>query len=75
NGYECNLTSMISKAVSVPVVASGGAGRPEHLREVLEEGAADAALVASMVHYGDFTVAGIKRYLAEHNIPVRRTDR
>ena len=74
-GYECTLTSLISKAVRVPVVASGGAGEPEHIREVLREGAADAALVASMVHYGDYTVGGIKRYLAEYDIPVRRTDR
>lgn len=71
-GYECRLTAMISDAVTVPVVASGGAGTPEHLREVLEEGHADAALVASMVHYGDYTVTGIKEYLASAGVPVRR---
>ena len=54
-----------------PVVASGGAGHPEHLREVLTEGKADAALVASMVHYGDFTIRDIKRYLHEQGVKVR----
>ncbi|MDA3949913.1 MAG: imidazole glycerol phosphate synthase subunit HisF [Spirochaeta sp.] len=72
DGYDCTLTRMISDAVSVPVVASGGAGSPEHLREVLEEGHADAALVASMVHYGDYTIPAIKEELAEAGVPVRR---
>lgn len=72
-GYECRLTRMISEAVSVPVVASGGAGKPEHLLEVFREGAADAALVASMVHYGDYTVPGIKTFLAARGIPVRES--
>lgn len=71
DGYETTLTRMISEAVPVPVVASGGAGRPEHLREVLSEGRADAALIASMVHYGDYTVSGIKEELAAADIPVR----
>ena len=53
-GYELVLTRMISEAVSIPVIASGGAGTPAHLYEVLEEGKADAALVASMVHYGEY---------------------
>jgi cyclase len=64
---------MISEAVPVPVVASGGAGTPEHLREVFAEGAADAALIASMVHYGDYRVGAIKAHLASAGIPVRRT--
>jgi cyclase len=72
-GYECRLTRMISEAVPVPVVASGGAGTPEHLREVFAEGAADAALIASMVHYGDYRVGAIKAHLASAGIPVRRT--
>lgn len=71
DGYECTLTRMISQAVSVPVVASGGAGVPEHLQEVFTEGAADAALVASMVHYGDYSISDIKDYLAAQGTPVR----
>jgi cyclase len=71
DGYELTVTRMISEAVNIPVVASGGAGRPEHLAEVFEEGAADAALIASMVHYGDYTVSGIKHYLDERGVPVR----
>lgn len=71
DGYDCKLTRLISEAVKIPVVASGGAGKPEHLAEVLTEGKADAALVASMVHYGDFTIPEIKEYLKKANIPVR----
>lgn len=70
-GYELELTRMISEAVSIPVVASGGAGRPEHLRDVLTDGKADAALIASMVHYGDYTLEEIKKYLSEAGVPVR----
>jgi cyclase len=71
DGYELTVTRMISEAVNIPVVASGGAGRPEHLADVFEHGKADAALIASMVHYGDYTVEGIKRYLDSRGIPVR----
>ncbi|MBS16165.1 MAG: imidazole glycerol phosphate synthase subunit HisF [Gammaproteobacteria bacterium] len=71
DGYDLVLTRTIAEAVPVPVVASGGAGHPEHLREVLTEGKADAALVASMVHYGDFTIRDIKRYLYEQGVKVR----
>ena len=70
-GYEINLTRWVSEAVSVPVVASGGAGTPAHLAEVLTEGKADAALVASMVHYGHFTISEIKAYLTEQGVKVR----
>ncbi|QEN03627.1 imidazole glycerol phosphate synthase subunit HisF [Thiospirochaeta perfilievii] len=70
-GYEMNLTKMISEAVSVPVVASGGAGVPKHLADVLTEGKADAALIASMVHYGDYTVSSIKNELKELGVSVR----
>jgi len=72
-GYELHLTSMISGAVSIPVIASGGAGRPEHLRDVLRHGGADAALIASMVHYGEYTIDGIKSFLSQEGVPVRRT--
>ena len=71
DGYELRLTRTIAEAVSVPVVASGGAGKLEHMYQVLSEGRADAALAASIFHYGDFTVADAKRYLAERGVPVR----
>jgi cyclase len=70
-GYELRLTRMIAEAVSVPVVASGGAGKLEHLYDVLDEGKADAALAASIFHYGDYTIDDAKRYLAERGVPVR----
>jgi len=72
NGYELKLTRMISEAVNIPVVASGGAGIPAHLVEVLTRGKADAALVASMVHFGTYTVQGIKDELDAARVCVRR---
>jgi cyclase len=72
-GYELTLTRMISEAVSIPVIASGGAGRPEHLAEVLTQGKADAALIASMIHYGTYTIKGIKEFLDHQDIPMRLT--
>ena len=71
DGYELTLTAMVSEGVGIPVIASGGAGRPEHLASVLGQGGADAALIASMVHYGDYTVPGIKESLAAAGIRVR----
>ena len=71
DGYELGLTKMVSEAVNIPVVASGGAGRPEHLKDVLTGGRADAALIASMVHFGGYEVQGIKDYLDEAGVPVR----
>jgi cyclase len=71
DGYELRLTRTIAEAVSVPVVASGGAGNLEHMYQVLSDGHADAALAASIFHYGDFTVADAKRYLAERGVAVR----
>jgi cyclase len=70
-GYAIALTRMIADAVRIPVIASGGAGKPEHLYEVLTDGHADAALVASMVHYGEYSVPELKRYLAGRGIKVR----
>ena len=70
-GYDIRLTLMLAESVSIPVIASGGAGKPEHLYEVLTEGQADAALVASMVHFGDYTVSGLKHYLRELGLPMR----
>jgi len=71
DGYEIPLTRMISENVGIPVVASGGAGTPAHMARVLTEGKADAALIASMVHSGDYTVASIKSALASLGVPVR----
>ncbi len=70
-GYEICLTSMISDSVRIPVIASGGAGTPEHLSEVFSEGKADAALVASMLHYGEYTIAEIKSHLNASGHQVR----
>jgi cyclase len=70
-GYEITLTRLVAESVSIPVIASGGAGKPEHLYEVLTEGKADAALVASMVHYGEFTIPELKRYLHARGVKVR----
>jgi cyclase len=71
DGYEINLTRMISENVEVPVVASGGGGKSEHLAKVLTEGKAGAALIASMVHSGEFTIPEIKKSLAEQGVDVR----
>ncbi|WP_407400244.1 imidazole glycerol phosphate synthase subunit HisF [Treponema sp.] len=71
SGYEINLTRMISENVEVPVIASGGGGTVQHLADVLKDGKADAALIASMVHSGDYTVGGIKTDLAKLEVPVR----
>jgi cyclase len=70
-GYDLALTRAVSEAVSVPVIASGGVGTLDHLREGVVEGRADAVLVASLFHFGQHTVAEAKRYLDEHGVPVR----
>jgi cyclase len=70
-GYELVLTRMLSEAVRIPVIASGGAGKPEHLYDVLTKGKADAALVASMVHYGDYRVSELKTYLHDRGVKIR----
>lgn len=70
-GYELNLTRMISEAVDVPVIASGGGGTVAHLADVFKEGKADAALIASMVHSEDYTVGSIKNELRKLDVPVR----
>jgi cyclase len=71
DGYELTVTGLVSRSVGIPVVASGGAGKPEHLVSVFKDAAADAALIASMVHYGDWTIGGIKDHLARNGIRVR----
>ena len=70
-GYEIKLTRMIADAVGVPVIASGGAGTPEHLYDVLTAGGADAALVASMVHYDEYRVSELKQYLSDRGLKIR----
>ncbi|MCG6158500.1 imidazole glycerol phosphate synthase subunit HisF [Rubinisphaera margarita] len=72
DGFDIEITSAVAEAVSIPVVASGGCGSPEHMREVLTEGKADAALAASIFHYGEYTIAEAKDYLAEHGVVVRQ---
>lgn len=72
-GFDCDLTRTVSRAVSIPVIASGGAGKPEDFVRVFAEGEADAALAASIFHNGAYTVGELKQYLALHGIPVRRT--
>lgn len=70
-GYELTITSRMAESAGIPVIASGGAGTPEHLRAVLVEGKADAALIASMVHFGEHTIASIKEHLASKGVRVR----
>ncbi|MBW2438413.1 MAG: imidazole glycerol phosphate synthase subunit HisF [Desulfobacterales bacterium] len=72
-GYELKLTTLISESVDIPVIASGGAGTPEHLRDVLTEAKADAALIASMVHYGTYTITEIKSFLDKSGVKIRKT--
>ena len=71
DGYDLPMTRAVADAVGIPVVASGGAGSPEHLRAALTEGHASAALAASIFHYRQFTIAETKEYLARHGVPVR----
>lgn len=72
DGFEINLTRLISTNVSIPVVASGGAGTPKHLADVFTDGKADAAIIASMIHTGEYTIAQIKDELVQSGIPIRR---
>ena len=70
-GFDCELTSTISRAVPIPVIASGGAGNPEHFAEVFLHGAADAALAASIFHFETHTVRSLRQFLRERGVPVR----
>ena len=71
SGFDCGLTSAVSRATRIPVIASGGAGKPEDFLEVLTTGEADAALAASIFHYGTYTVADLKEFLGRNGIAVR----
>lgn len=70
-GFACDITATISRAVSIPVIASGGAGQMEHFEEVFTKGYADAALAASIFHFGEIPIPDLKAYLHQRNIPVR----
>jgi cyclase len=70
-GYEVQLTRMVAEAVSIPVIASGGAGKPEHFYDALTTGKADAALAASLFHYNELRIRDLKRYLHGCGVPVR----
>ena len=72
-GYDIELTGAIAALVPVPVIASGGAGNPQHIRDVFVESNADAAIVASITHYGEFSIEHIKRYLEKEGVPIRDT--
>lgn len=72
-GYDLEITAAVSRAVSIPVVASGGAGRPEHLADAIQLGHADAALAASIFHFGEFTIDETKRLMQSRGISVRRS--
>ncbi|OAB55368.1 imidazole glycerol phosphate synthase cyclase subunit [Phormidium willei BDU 130791] len=71
-GYDLELTRTIADRVEIPVIASGGAGNCQHIYEAFSEGKAEAALLASLLHYGQLSVAEIKKYLDEHRVPVRQ---
>jgi imidazole glycerol-phosphate synthase subunit HisF len=71
DGYDIEITRAIAEAVDVPVVASGGCGSPLHMREVFEQTRADAALAASIFHYGEYTIAQTKQYLSDAGLPIR----
>ncbi len=71
DGYDIEITRAVADAVKIPVVASGGAGSPQHLYEAVTIGKASAALAASIFHYGEYTIAETKRYMAERGVPVR----
>jgi cyclase len=71
-GFELTLTRLIAEAVRIPVVASGGAGQPSHLVDVFTRGKADAAIIAGMIHTGEYTIPQIKRELMAAGIPIRK---
>lgn len=70
-GFDLELTKLVSEAVNIPVIASGGVGKPEHILEAFTKGKADAALAASIFHYGEYTVTDVKKFLRERGVPVR----
>lgn len=71
DGFDIDLTRQLSNAISIPVIASGGAGKPKHFKDILTLGKADAALAASIFHYGEYSVGKIKKYLKKEGVNVR----
>ena len=71
SGYDLEMTAAVSDAVKIPVVASGGAGSPQHMLDVLTTGHADAALAASIFHFGTYTIRQVKQFLADNDVPMR----
>lgn len=71
NGYDIELLRSLTKTVNIPIIASGGAGNMAHILEAFKDGLVDAALVASLLHYGELTVMDIKKYLSQHDVPIR----
>jgi cyclase len=71
-GFDCPLTLAVHNATKIPVIASGGAGQPGDFLEVLNGACADAALAASIFHYGTYTVGDLKQFLAGHHVPIRK---
>lgn len=71
DGYDLEITAAVAQAVQIPVIASGGAGHPQHLCDAVTQGGASAALAASIFHYGEFTIAQTKQYMAQRGVPVR----
>jgi cyclase len=71
NGFATELTKKVGELVNIPVIASGGAGKLEHFKEIFQEGKADAALAASIFHFGEIPIPQLKNYLKQQNIPVR----
>jgi cyclase len=71
NGYDLEMTAAVSRAVSIPVVASGGAGRPEHLADAILVGHADAALAAGIFHFGQYSIRQVKETMRQRGIKVR----
>ena len=70
-GYDIELTAAVAAAVTIPVIASGGAGNPDHMVDVLTRGGADAALAASIFHDRRYSIREVKAHLAQHGVPVR----
>ncbi len=71
NGYDIELTRLVSESVTIPVIASGGAGSPQHMVEAVTDGRATAALIASIVHYGEYTIPELKKYMKDAGVQIR----